>query len=332
MLLRGSARVKFEETGKLVELKPGDWIEIRLRDDGSKTLLSHLYSGDPGNISKIKAGSHSTNFTSRVRQVDGDRLAIERPLRTDLRPEWSPQVYHYAPSVRECGVEDLGFRFPARTYQGHFTELGFNAVAMSGVSDCWARRLRLVNADSGIFISGRFCTVCDLHGELDGGKEAKGGVFGHHGVSLTGDDNLFTRFDLQQCFIHDITVSRGAGNVSSCGSGIDLCFDHHERAPYDNLFTDLDIGEGSRMWKCGGGANLGRHCGARGTFWNIQAKRPQKHPGGFGPASMNLVGLETREKSEISPDGRWFEAISPANLHPPNLHQAQWERRMGVMR
>lgn len=86
------------------------------------------------------------------------------------------------------------------------------------------------------------------------------------------------------------------------------------------------------MWKCGGGADLGRHCGARGTFWNIRAKRPQKHPGTFGPDSMSLVGLETREKSTTDPGGRWFEAIPPADLRPQNLHQAQWERRMGVMK
>lgn len=67
-------------------LKPGDWIEIRLRDDRQKSLLCHLYSDDPGNTSKIKPGSHSTHFVSRVRSVDGDQLSIERPLRTDLRP------------------------------------------------------------------------------------------------------------------------------------------------------------------------------------------------------------------------------------------------------
>lgn len=104
---------------------------------------------------------------------------------------------------------------------------------MSGVVDCWARRLHLVNSDSGLFISGGFCTVSDLRCELKGSKESK---------------------------------------------------------------------------------------------------RPQKHPGGFGPASMNLVGLETREKSATEPDGLWFEAIPPQDLRPQNLHQAQWERRIGVMR
>ena len=50
----------------------------------------------------------------------------------------------------------------------------------------------------------------------------------------------------------------------------------------------------------------------------------------WDPAGRLRVGVETRGKSQTDPDGRWFEAISPANLQPPNLHQAQWERRMGV--
>jgi hypothetical protein len=125
-------------------------------------------------------------------------------------------------------------------------------------------------------------------------------------------------------------VSKGAGNVISSGSGTDLCFDHHKRAPYDNVFTDLDLGAGNRMWRCGGGAALGRNCGAHGTFWNIRAKQEQKHPGNFGPPSLNLVGVQTREESRTDIDGRWFEVFPPARLHPANLHEGQWARRLGI--
>jgi hypothetical protein len=47
---------------------------------------------------------------------------------------------------------------------------------------------------------------------------------------------------------------------------------------------------------------------------------------------MNLVGVETEESSDLDSGGRWFEAIPPAALRPQNPHQAQWERRMGVMK
>lgn len=314
-------------TGDTKALRTGTWIQISVQDDVKRSLLNHLYSGDPGGLGEIKAGTHATTFVSRLRSVDGERLTLERPLRIDVRPEWKPLIRVYAPTVTECGIEDLAFEFPARKYGGHFSELGFNAVAFSGTADCWARNLLVTNADSGIHAGGRFCTIDGLRCEMRDVTEEKG-VYGHHGVDLSGHDNLLIRFDLRQRFIHDITVEKGAGNVACSGRGTDLSFDHHKRAPYDNVFTDLDLGLGTRMWLCGGGANLGRHCAAYGTFWNIRAKRPQSYPKDFGPASMNLVALMTKDPSVTEPAGIWFEAISPDRIQPVNLYEAQLRKRL----
>ena len=324
---RGDHELEIE--GDASSLSPGNWIQIAVKDDAERSLLTHLYSGDPGKLSKIAPATHSTTFVSRVTKITGQTLTLERSLRIDLRPEWKPQVSAWLPTVTNSGIEDLGFEFPERKYEGHFSELGFNAVAFTDVSDCWARNLVITNSDSGFFAAGRFCTVEGVRFQMVNVVE-NGGVFGHHGIELSGHDNLFTRFDIRQRFIHDITVERGAGNVSSSGSGIDLSFDHHKRAPYDNVFTDLDLGAGTRMWTCGGGADLGRHCAARGTFWNIRAKSGQKYPEDFGPASMNLVALETREKSETEINGRWFEAIPPASIQPANIYQAQLRKRLAA--
>ncbi len=322
---RGARQLRLEGDAK--SLKAGTWIEIRVKDDDQRSLLDHLYSGDPGNVSKIKAGKHSTSFVTRVTGVKDGLLALDRPLRIDIRPEWKPKVYLYQPDVTNSGIEELSFEFPERTYGGHFSELGFNAVAFNGVAHCWARNLELINADSGIFAAGRFCTIEGLHFKIRNVTENRG-EFGHHGVTLSGHDNLLTRFSIAQRFIHDISVEGGAGNVASAGSGWDLCFDHHKRAPYENVFTDIDAGEGSRLWKCGGGANLGRHCAARGTFWNIRSKQDQNHPGDFGPASMNLVAVQSLEKSLTHEAGRWMEVIDPDQIIPTNLHEAQRSKRL----
>jgi hypothetical protein len=324
---RGSHELRID--GKTSSIQPGAWIEINMRDDADKSLLEHLYSDDPGNLGKIKPSSHKTSFASRIRKVAEGMLTLERPLRTDVRPEWNAEVSIYQPAVTECGIENLGFEFPERKYGGHFSELGFNAVAFSGVAHCWARNLLVTNSDSGVFAGGRFCTIDGLRCQMRDVKENKG-VFGHHGVTLSGHDNLLTRFEIDQRYIHDLSVEGGAGNVFSSGSGSDLCFDHHKRAPYENVFTDIDLGAGTRMWKCGGGADLGRQSGARGTFWNIRAKQAQKYPNGFGPPSMNLVGVQTKDESLTEPNGRWFEAIPPKKIQPANLHQAQWMKRMGA--
>jgi hypothetical protein len=323
---RGDRVIFLQEPPKAIS--PGDWIEISIRDDAAKSLLEHLYSDDPGQLNSIPHSKHTTSFVTRVTYVNGSKLSLERPLRTDLRPEWNPQINTYQPTVTHSGIEELAFEFPQRTYGGHFSELGFNAVSFNDVAHCWARNLSVTHADSGVFAAGRFCTVDGLTLKLDKTTRETHGVFGHHGVTLSGHDNLLTRFKIQQRFIHDITVTRGAGNVASAGSGTDLSLDHHKRAPYDNVFTDIDLGAGTRIWKSGGGSDLGRNCGAHGTFWNIRASQPQQHPGGFGPPSMNFIALHTEKNSVTDANGIWFESISPTSIQPTNLHQAQLTKRI----
>jgi hypothetical protein len=232
------------------------------------------------------------------------------------------------PTVSECGVESLGFEFPGTPYAGHFTEDGYNALAMNGVSDCWARNLQIRNADSGIFVSGVFCTVQGVSFASDRQPDEENHT-GHHGVYYGGDDNVLAGFDFQTRFIHDISVASSAGNVFEDGKGLDLCFDHHRRAPYENLFANLDAGKGSRLWRCGGGAGLGKHCASRGTFWNIQAERPLSYPeSNFGPKTMNLVGLTADEASSTDPSGLWFETFENSKVQPGNIHKAQLEKRI----
>jgi hypothetical protein len=227
------------------------------------------------------------------------------------------------------GIERLRFEFPNLPYQGHFTELGYNAIAISGARNCWIRDLHVHNCDSGIFISGLTSTVSQIVFTSERAREPSRQATGHHGITLGGQDNLLTDFDYQTRFMHDITVTRGSsGNVAMRGKALDLCFDHHRYAPHSNLFTDIDLGEGTRMFQSGGGAALGRHSAAWETFWGIRAKRPQSWPNGWGPNMMNLVGLRADQGAVTDPAGRWFEPIDPAELTPRNLYEAQLEKRL----
>lgn len=305
----------------------GESVEVYQRDTADDSLARHLYSEDPGPVDELRGRTRSS-LVAQVVAVDGQRLTLDRALRCDLRPEWQPVLRAFRPTVTECGVEDLSFEFPVTPYEGHFTEQGFNPVALSSTAHCWVRRVQFVNADSGPMVSGNFNTLEDLVYESARRPDA-GGHVGHHGTYVGGGDNLFQGFAIRGRFIHDLTVSHCSGNVFADGGGEDLCLDHHKRAPYENLFTDLDAGLGSRLWRCGGGADLGKHCGARGTFWCIRAQRPLAWPPpAFGPDSMNLVGLSTTAPSQLNPDGRWFEAIAPADLEPSNLYRAQLRRRL----
>ncbi|MFA6543414.1 MAG: glycosyl hydrolase family 28-related protein [Limisphaerales bacterium] len=312
------------------QLRAGQRIEIFQSDTPDNSLALHLYSGDSGPLKNLK-GRTQSSLVCRITLIESDRIHLDRPLRCDVRSSWHPQLRSFEPTVTESGIENLCFEFPNQPYKGHFTELGFNAIALTSVADCWVRNVRMLDADSGLFIGGNFNTAQGVILESRRAHDSQNCV-GHHGISLGGGDHLVTDFDFRTRYIHDITVSHHcSGNVCVHGRGVDLSLDHHRYAPYENLFTDLDAGAGQRLWKCGGGADLGKHCGARGTFWNIRSMQPLGYPpADFGPSSMNFVALETTRSSEKKADGRWFEAIKPAEIQPPDLHAAQLSRRLGA--
>ncbi len=269
---RGDTRISVSSVS---EMKDGQIVDVTETDNADNSLAAWIYAGDPGDTRQLR-GSTRVSLVSRTKSIAAGAIELERPLRFDVRAEWQPRVWAFTPSVTESGVEDLTFEFPSEAYKGHFTELGFNAVALDHTADCWVRNVRIVNPDSGIFVTGTFNTVDGV--VFESRREGNKGLAAHHGIYLYGNDNLFTHFDCRMRFIHDITVSESAGNVIASGKGIDLDFDHHMRAPFENLWTDIDAGEGTRLWDSGGGNGLGRHCGTRETFWNIRARRTPTPP------------------------------------------------------
>ncbi|MEO6786886.1 MAG: glycosyl hydrolase family 28-related protein, partial [Chthoniobacteraceae bacterium] len=186
-------------------LRVGQEVEVYESDTPDNTLAVQLYSGDSGPVQNLK-GRARVSLVCRITALEGNRVTLDRALRCDLRPEWKPQLRAFAPTVTGSGVENLAFEFPVTPYRGHFTELGFNPVALSGVAHCWVRNLHVLNADSGPYIGGVFNTAQDV--VLESARPVdKQQCTGHHGISLGGGDNLVTGFDIRTRFIHDITVS-----------------------------------------------------------------------------------------------------------------------------
>ncbi len=308
-------------------MKEGQWVEVRVDDTEEDTLAHHLYTDDPGDTSKLNGRTHASLVT-QITAIEEEKIRIERPLRFDLEMEWNPRILRFQPNVTRVGIENLTFEYPVTPYKGHFTELGFNPIALSNIAHSWVRNIKIKNADSGVFISGKFCTIENIEYESERPEDSRGDT-GHHGMYISDDDNLFTHFNFKTTFIHDLTVSHCAGNVISNGRGKDLCFDHHKRAPYANLYCNIDVGEGTHVWRCGGGAALGKHCAGYGTFWNIRSERTISYPpGNFGPFSMNLVAVEHKRSPRIDPEGIWFETIDPEEIVPQNIHEAQREKRL----
>ena len=302
------------------------------RETSDHSLKTFLYNGDPGDIRRGK--QLDTKMLMRVVAVNGNKVSFDRALRFATRPEWQPEIRSFVPTVTESGFEEIGFEFPGNRYGGHFKENGANALELRQVFNCWIRNVAIHNADFGInvvacnnTVDGVIITADPARGIRDGGVMD---CTGHHAIQCKrAEDNLITRFEVRASYIHDLTVEHASGNVYSSGRGTDLNFDHHKDTPYENLFTDLDCGRGTRVWRCGGGASLGRQSAGWETFWNIRTAQPiSPPPQGWGAPSMNFIGLRTKTPPTLARDGIWLEPLAPEQLSPSNLHNAQLAERM----
>lgn len=319
---RGQRTIHVEDIGAF---SIGQRVLIEQRDDEECTLVDHLSAGDPGDTRKLR-GPIKPRVVARIEQIVGNEVTLNRPLRWDIRSRWNPTLRGFLPRVHDVGIEGVTISFDAVAYEGHFTEQGRNAIAFNGTSDCWVRDVTVVNCDSAVFFTGVQGTIDGLRVVSE--RDPNRGVQGHHGVTL-GSDNVVTNFRFDTHFIHDITMTRlSAGNVVKNGSGTNLSLDHHKSINFANLFCNIDAGDGSDLWRCGGGASLGKNTGAWATFWGVSAQKSLSWPrDGFGPDRMSLVGLTTNHEDQLAEDGRWFEVIEPAELSPRDLHAAQLERR-----
>ena len=118
------------------------------------------------------------------------------------------------------------------------------------------------------------------------------------------------------------------GCVFAGGRAVNLCMDHHRWAPYENLYTDIDAGLGSRLFKSSGGGMRGLHTAAGATFWNIRARTTVPWPVDFGPDAINIIGLPMQGQQVLDANGRWLEQIPPGQLQPADLHAAMLARRL----
>jgi hypothetical protein len=341
---RGSRRLTISSDVPGGAIQKGEWIRLVESDppQASATtgsLIRYLY-GDlmakvtSSTIENLIGTRSVVRFLSRVKSVSGNQVELERPLPYDVRPEWTPELHQFVPSLQEFGVEHLSIHFPWSPYPGHFREKGYNALFFQDVSQCWINDVEIQNSDFGVDLnSTNFCTVSNVTLTTSASRavgDGARGANGHHGIDVShGTENLVIDFDVQTKIVHDISVEWYAlHTVFSQGRGIDLNMDHHREANYSSLFSELDLGAGTRPFDSGGSNNRGPHAGAYNSYWNISASGPVKLPSAdFGP-HLNFVGLSANTKTSNS-TYQWFvEPIEPANLCPKDLYEAMRTRRL----
>ncbi len=303
------------EAGQLVRL-------VQFESDGSLSLALHANQKiGGGRCSVSRPGHQLINWVVEVKRVEGGRVHFDRPLRIEARAEWGAALHEARPLVEEVGIEQLTIDFPVLPYPGHHNERGFNAISLAAAYNSWVRDVAILNFDNGIlFWYSRYCTAQDI---------VVGGRGGHYAFNMGGaQDSLLTRFRFETRSLHDTSnANLGNGNVMSWGKGIEINFDHHRGAAYQNLYSRIDVGRPTRMWKSSATPS-GHYTAGHETFWNILPRAWTKTQTTF-PA-VNLIGpvKMSPERSDSSWFDLWVEPIP--KLSPPDLHSAQLARRLGV--
>jgi autotransporter-associated beta strand protein len=314
-------------------LSVGMTIRLTMTDpDGS--LGRHIHA-DQLSANPALVGRQLVRFPSKITAISSNQITLERPLRLDVRTAWQPKIRSAVGQLNEVGLEDFTVEFPVKQYPGHFNEVGFNGIWMDGAWNSWIRNVTVTNAENSFMIERSvFCTLdqVNITANVANRRNVSGTYYtGHHGIQFRRSDDCMVRnFTVATRHYHDLTVEDATGCVCMKGSGVDLNFDHHTYLPYENLFTEINAGAGTRHWSSSGSAVPA--AGARETFWNITSANPVTNlpsglPRGHWP-QQNVIGVTTTLATSKDPANAWIEAIAPANLYPTNLYEAQFARRL----
>lgn len=315
----------------------GQFILLKQEDQQSTnlSLWAHLHDGL---ISTQEAygGKGEIYWPVEVKSVENGKINLKQPLRFDVRLEWAPVIHGLYPAVQESGIENLTIEFPNIPYEGHqLYETGYNGFTFRGALNSWMKNIDIKHADNGGQLDSfsKHVTLQNIKLISRSWKQGDyifgGGYSGHHGISFGSHchDNLLTDFEIVGAFIHDITVNhKNSGNVIRRGKGENINFDHHTDIPFANLFTDIDIGKGTRPWASSGGAGKPvPSSGAWETFWNVHLSNGTFPPMPYWGPRSNLVPSKNG-MWPTDPLNRWAEVLT--SITPNDLYQAQLQKRI----
>lgn len=261
---RGDTKIIVSNTSRL---RLGVDYSIYVMDDDKQTLIKYLYQDKQGDISKLPLQSRT--FIVQITSIDGKELTLSRPLRFDLEKSWNPRIREFKPTLVNVGIENVRLEYTETNTPKHLEGESRFAVSFSKTSHCWSKNIEIHNANNGMSTSGFFCKHQNI--TITSGKYSNSkGVYGHHGFTMLGSDNVLTNYRIETLFRHDITVSGSSmGNLIDGAYGENLSLDFHRHGNFGNTFKDIDTGYGTRLWYSGGNVGEGRNAGAFNVMDNV---------------------------------------------------------------
>ena len=238
-------------------------------------------------------------------------------------------LFSGAGANENVGIEDLTIEFNSSVVASHHQEKGYNAIEWNQSTNSWVRRVRILNADNALrFERCMYCIGEDLIIDAPKRPTAVGSVYGHYAFQLFhGHHNLIRRFEVRKPTWHDCSTEDVTLCVYCDGKGADINFDHHRDNPHHNLYTNINVGRGSRVFYSGGPTSgHGPHSGPGDVYWNIRKGTgapitllPPTDPT-LWDQRYAIIG-HTQSHLNSDPAKRWVEGIWP--VEPVNLYLAQ---------
>lgn len=331
-------------------------------------LYSHLMGGD-ANVRKWLTAIGKTGRTQednekavsipvKVLSAGGTTVQLAQPLPIAIETSWSPKVYRMKPYER-VGIKNVTVAMPYNTTTAaHLTEKGYNGITFRLVANSWIKNVRLMNVDNGInfgphAVDNTIDGVSFQTYNKEGRKYYHVGnanvAYGHHGFTIGTSRNLITNVIFDTKFGHEITVEQGAHhNVYSNIVGKQLVFDHHGNYPFENLFTNIEVGAFSTIKRFGseyftpyqsGGAGStllrSAQTAAKTTLWNVYNTRHQYllKPSYYGTMADANFPSAIVEPSNAVPTGTLSDDGSTnvtVGVKPLNLFAGQLEKRLAA--
>jgi hypothetical protein len=332
-------------------LVAGDLIEITQTDPADKSLAKYMHA----NINEMGVDSYANlsaypqiyQWYTRVGTIVGNTLTPTMDVPLNIQTNWSPRVRKVVPSLTEVGIQDLTIQAKGVAKLPHLNEAGWNGIQFSGVINGWIRNVNFIDTDSGILLSDKtsFCSIVNINTSAQFRTVANSpeGEVGHHAIWCTSGAsfNLINTFNITKAFHHDLSCEGLAHhNVFMNGQGAKLNFDQHRNAPWANLFTNINVGDGSRVWESSGRSDRGPHTAREMTVWNIRKNSGTFPPVPFYSGSdagtnqtdwpwLNVVNMSGLTDNRADRPEQWVELGTPGQVvTPANIFSAQQTKRL----